>query len=184
MTPMELQDWLTEHIDRIVAFVDYEPTIESEEELAETFGYWFGSGRWAEAGHRFVHLGIDGTGGQFAVWLRKGAQAPHPVVLFGSEGGRGVLATTPARWAQILAHAPTIDDYEEPASLSAEGNWMLDPGESDPDEVEEARGLLAEYRAAVEARFGPLPALDELTAGLAELNAEFIAWIEASVDHG
>jgi len=41
MTAEELQIWLEEHIDEIFSFMDYEPTIESEEELAGTLRYWF-----------------------------------------------------------------------------------------------------------------------------------------------
>jgi hypothetical protein len=103
-----LRTWLVEHVHDIAACMDYEPTLDTDEELARTLGHWFGSTRWAASGHRFVHLGIDGTGGQFAAWIRPNAPAPYPVVLFGSEGGRGVLASSPLRWAQILAHAPGI----------------------------------------------------------------------------
>ncbi len=70
MTPEALGKWLSDNVDSIYSFMDYEPTLETEAELAETLGQWLGNKRWAKGGDRFVHLGIDGAGSQFAAWIR------------------------------------------------------------------------------------------------------------------
>lgn len=178
MTAEELQAWLEENIDLIVVFMDYEPTIDSDEELAMTLGFWFDNDAWNTRGDSFAHLGIDGMGSQFAAWTRPGDDGPPPIVYFGSEGGAGVLARTPLDWAMALAHAPGINEYsdEGPAELDPEANWMMDD-EQDEDMIEEARSALATYRESVQSRFGSLSDLDSVTADLDELNAEFAAWI-------
>lgn len=180
MTAEELQAWLEENIDLIVAFMDYEPTIDSDEELAMTLGFWFDNDAWNDRGDHFAHLGIDGMGSQFAAWQRPGDEGPPPIVYFGSEGGCGVLVRTPMDWVMALAHAPGIDEYpaEGQARLDTESNWMLD-AEQDDEMVEEARTALAEYQGIVQERFGAINDLDSLTADLDEINAEFAAWIAA-----
>ncbi len=178
MTAEELQAWLEDNVDLIVAFMDYEPTIDSNEELAMTLGFWFDNDAWNTRGDSFVHLGIDGMGSQIAAWHRPGDDGPPPIVYFGSEGGAGVLVRTPLDWAMALAHAPGIDEYPDdgPACLDPEANWMLDD-EQDDDLIEEARGALAQYREQVQSKFGSLSDLDTVTSDLDELNAEFTNWI-------
>lgn len=172
MSPEELRAWLSERIDEIVQFMDYEPTLESEEELATTLGYWFAGDAWKTAGYRFIHLGIDGTGSQIAAWIRPDA-AQIPVVLFGSEGGAGVLAASCEDWAKCVAHAPFIDEYpdDDAPRLSA-------------SEVEDDEGLAAQnaYKEAVQQRFGSLPPLEQLTADLDELDEEFVTWVESLIE--
>ncbi len=183
MTPEELQEWLEAHIDEIFAFMDYEPTLNSEEEFVETMGYWFGRDDWNEPGYRFVHLGIDGMGSEFVAWIRPGVDGPAPVVYFGSEGGRGVLARSPKDWAMVLAHAPGIIEYafgDDPAQLDVTSNWMLE--DDDPEFAETARQKLASYRDAVIERFGELPDFEALANGLDELNAEFCGWVDGVGD--
>jgi len=171
-----LQRWVTEHVDHIFAFMDYEPTIEEADEVKSTLGYWLDNHEWA-SDDEFLHLGIDGTGSQFLVWKRASDQQA-PVVFFGSEGGLGVLTATPAAFAQALAHRPWVDGYEEPASLTDnEGDDL------DEDEAAEADKALATYKAAVEDRFGPLPSLAELTAGVDALNQELRAWVAERSPH-
>lgn len=178
MTAEELQAWLEENIDLIVVFMDYEPTIDSDEELAMTLGFWFDNDAWNSRGDSFTHLGIDGTGSQFAAWNRPGDEGPPPIVFFGSEGGAGVLVRSPVDWAMALAHAPGVDEYPDdgPAHLDPEVNWMLDD-EQDEDMIEEARSALAQYREEIQNRLGSLSDLDTLTADLDDLNIEFAAWI-------
>jgi hypothetical protein len=180
LTVAELTALLEADVAGVMAFMDYEPTIESEEELASTLDAWTGSKKWRQTGHRFEHLGIDGTGGQFAAWHRPGAEGPPPVVLFDSEGGRGVLASSPARWAQVVAHAPAITFAQEPVrAVKREGE--LGQHRDDPESEEEARAALEAYRAAVEKKLGKLPPLKELTGDLEKLNKEFLAWVQAAV---
>ncbi len=177
MDEAALQAWLTAHIGDLMMFLDYEASID-DERLTDTLQSWFGGTRWHESGHRFIHLGQDGSGGQFAVWVRPGASAPHPVVVLGSEGGRGVLVGSPTAWAQVLAHGVSIDDYNEPAVLHAGKAWSLSDGVGE-DERAEAQEALATYRAAVETELGPLPPFEELTAGLDSVNDEFGAFVDA-----
>lgn len=172
-----LQAFLATHIGTLHTFLDYEASID-DDRLDDTLKAWFGGTRWHHSGHRFAHLGIDGRGGEFAVWIRPGAEAPHPVVVLGGEGGRGVLVASPAAWAQVLAHAVHIDDYADPAKMTANGSYALsdDAGECEREDAEEA---VAKYRAAVTAELGPIPAFDTLTAGLDALNVEFGAFVDA-----
>lgn len=169
MTLEELQAWLIEHLDDIASFMDYEASLDDEATLAATLDAWFDSEHWRSSDHRFIHLGIDGTGGQFAAWIAPGSAPPYPIVLFGSEGGAGVLCASPSDWAQILAHAPVIDDLGEPASVL--------PADDDDDLDEEAEEALESYRAAVENHFDAWPSLLELTEDLESLNEQFLEWV-------
>jgi hypothetical protein len=185
-----LRGLLAEQVDSIFAFMDYEVVCD-DADLASTLDAWLGSARWKESGHRFVHLGIDGSGGQFAAWIRPGAEEPHPVVFFGSEGGRGVLAASPGAWAKMLASWITVNEYDysgpdeddsphdRPSTVSARGVYDHD----DPDDIARAKAALAGYRTAVEAKLGATPSLERLQEGASELNPEFLAWVEQHVDH-
>lgn len=105
-------------------------------------------------------------------------------MFFGSEGGRGVLTATPERFAQALAHGVMFEEYPgfgsdgepDPPSVLTKENWMLTA--DDPEEAAEAQEALAHYREDAGARFGAIPPLGQLTAGLEDLNAEFIGWME------
>jgi hypothetical protein len=64
--------------------------------------------------------------------------------------------------------APVVRTWPDPAAL-----------EDGSDFEEEDQAILdaqAAYRTAVVDRFGALPRLPELTAGVDELNAELLAW--------
>jgi len=174
MTVDELRNWLEEHIDEIFAFMDYEATLRDDEEMMRDLGkYWFdGKENWNPSNYRFVHLGHDGTGSDVAAWIRPGVDGPPPIVVFGSEGGTGVLTTSPLAWAQIVAHGVELDTYSEPACVGKEEDH-----DRDEEEEAEAQAGLTAYRKAVEARFGALPTLETLTSGLDELNAVFNGWI-------
>lgn len=179
MTLEELCAWLEQHGDRITMFMDYQVRLDDEAGLASTLGYWFGSDAWQTDGMHFVHLGTDGTGGPFAAWIREGIE-DIPVVQFGSEGGRGVVAKSCADWAKIIAHAPGVREYgtDDLVELDERSNWMLDENENDPEDIAASRAALEAYRDAVEVRFGVLPAFEELTADLASEARTFAAWVE------
>jgi hypothetical protein len=103
MTAEELQAWLETHIYDIHAFMDYEPTIDSDDELMTTLGYWFRRDDWREAEYRFVHLGIDGMGSQFAAWIRPGA-----------EGGlASYRAAVVERFGEIAGFSELTDGLDE-----------------------------------------------------------------------
>jgi|GEM_PF-3239550 len=184
---MDLTDlipWLDTHAANLFLFVDYEVSRASNQELAETLGRsWFCKPEtWNESGYSFVSLGHDGSGGLVAAWIRSGDQSPPPIVFFGSEGGYGVLALNPERFAQALAHGPSIDEHPTsaehvPSQLSPD-NWMLDPTDADAD-IPQASAAQAHYQTAVVNRFGLIPELDELIADLEPLNDEFCGWVES-----
>ena len=180
MDTTELRAWLELHCMDVFAFMDYEPTLSSDDALAGTMDAWFGTDAWRATGHRFVDLGTEGSGSLFAAWIRPGAVEPFPVVLLGSEGGRGVLASSPARWAQLVAHAPLIDDCHEPASAVVRSDEELDEA-FQRAAGRDPRASLRAYRDACAARFGPLPTRDDLTGGLDALNGELLAWVAAQI---
>ena len=168
MSVEELQAWLTGRIGDITGFMDYESADYGEEGLADTLDSWFDTPRWRGPGHRFHHLGIDGTGSQVAAWVRAGSAAdePAPVVFFGSEGELSVLARRPLDWAFLLAHAPALWDMSAP---------MLSLRE---DEDERSKAALASYREGVENTFGAIPTFESLRDGVAPLDAELLAWVD------
>lgn len=176
MNGEELQKWLAEHADEISAFTEYE-AIPGTEETS-----WFRDPRWNEPGYRFLSLGQDGTGGEFALWFRVQESSASGVVFFGSEGGSGVLAPSARAFAQALAYAPVIvecarGDLEAPSRLGREDNWYFSGEE--PARTAAAERALTNYRTAVEERFGRLPPFEELTAVSRDLQDEFRAWTRA-----
>jgi len=160
-----LRAWLCENEEDISQFFELE---EADEELTrdDFFQYWFGGPDYKDEGYRFVAIAKDGSGGAFAVWLRPADNSESaPLVFFGSEGGRCVVAKSAADFPLILAHGPG-----EPPELSLEDG-------GDPDGKE----ALDRYREAVTQKFGDLPPYDQLRAGRDALETEFTAWIERCV---
>lgn len=165
---IDLAAWLAEHGETIAAFTDYEPVFCDRATLYQRLGaFWFRDPDWNEPGYRFASLGQDGTGGDVLLW----GTDPGRVVFFGSEGGCGVLTETPLAFAQALAYAPRIVEYGpgsvDASLLSIEENWL----------AEDAPAAIAEYRRAVEARFGPLPPFNELIRVSDAAQAKFRGWV-------
>lgn len=174
MRPDDLRDHLTEHVHDIHAFMDHEATLMSDDEFAHLLAHWFANPAFDARGHRFVHLGHDGSGSHFAAWLRPDAD-DVPVVLFGSEGGTGVLADTIDRWPHILAHAPWISEgHDEPSHVTSLPSSLL-------EEDEHAEEALKAYREATAEQFGPLPPLEALLTGLDPLDDAFQSWVQSSL---
>jgi len=129
-------------------------------------------------------LGHDGSGGNVALWLKPRETNATPVVFFGSEGGAGVLTTSPRAFAQALAYGPHLKEYEKgnldaPSRLSLEDNWFSD---GDPEEVAAAKKALARYRSATEERLGHLPPFESLIAIPPAVQAEFRNWLTTVQD--
>jgi hypothetical protein len=167
MDEKQLVAWLWQHEDLVPRLMEFEVTRPTEDGFTAALRQGNRPGdpgwdEWNRPRYRFVHLGQDGSGGLFGVWLRPDADPPHPVIFFGSEGGHGVLASSPERWAQLVAYAPTVEEYPTPSSSK--------PGTA-PD------ADLAAYRSAVEARLGPLPPFTALVNDLDPLNDVFTRWI-------
>jgi hypothetical protein len=180
MHPEELQAWLAEHAAQVFEFTDYEIAFSAEDVLGENLErYWFRDPLWNQPGYRFVSLGQDGTGGEVALWLRP-HQDKAPVVFFGSEGGSGVLTASPLAFAQALAYAPLLQEYEKgdldaPSRLSLEHNWRLSG--DDHEQTEAAKDALARYRLATEMRLGQLPPFESLISIPPTMQAEFRDWV-------
>ncbi len=177
INPEQLQAWVVTHVDDLSQFIDYEPTVD-DAEFADTMGSWLDNEAWA-SDDRFVHLGIDGTGSQVAVWVRAHDEQ-RPVVFFGSEGGLGVLTASPEAFALALAHAPCFEPFEEPARLGTQDDPL--EGKDDEERVD-AQAALDRYRVAVRKELGEPPALSTLTTGLDELNRELLDWVKARSPH-
>ena len=186
MNAEEIQDWLLEHARDISAFTDYEIEFNAEASLRLILErHWFRDPEWNEPGYAFISLGHDGSGGEVAVWLRPRETDATPVVFFGSEGGAGVLTTSPLALAQALAYGPLVHEYEKgnldaPSRLSLEDNWCLSDG--GPEQVEVARNALARYRLATEERLGPLPPFESLIAIPPAMQAELRNWVTTVQD--
>lgn len=161
-------DWLADQAQMIRGFMDYAPIGRHDAgALARALGQWFNNPRWSDGAHTFADLGYDSRGGQFACWRH--GEGPAAVVYFGSEGGRGVLASTVVDWIETLAHGPTIIEYSPEATLYFPG-----------DHRGKARDALARFRRVVErSPWGPLgpepPRVDPA------LNAAFCDWVAAQI---
>jgi hypothetical protein len=186
MNAEDLQAWLLEHAADISAFTDYEIELNAEESLRQNLErHWFRDPRWNKPGYAFISLGHDGTGGEVALWSRPRETDATPVVFFGSEGGAGVLTTSPRAFAQALAYGPLVQEYEKgnldaPSRLSLEANWLLSDG--DPEQVEVAKNALARYRLATEERLGHLPLFETLVTIPPSVQAEFRNWVTTVQD--
>lgn len=181
MNVEQLRHWLLQRADEIYRFTDLEIVFEPEQSLLTNLGtYWFRDAAWNEPGYRFTSLGQDGSGGMLAVWLAPQRPEREPVVFFGSEGGSGVLADSPLRFAQALAYAPLLLEYESgdcgaPSRLAREDNLQ---GE-DREAGLEAGEALSRYRRAIEEQFGPLPPFERLVTVSGSLQSEFREWVTA-----
>ena len=181
MNTKQIQDWLLENAADISRFTDYEIEFNTEDSLRQILErYWFRDPMWNEPGYTFISLGHDGTGGEVALWLRPSEMEVTPVVFFGSEGGAGVLTSSPCALAQALAYGPIVQEYvkeslDAPSRLSLEDNWLLSSDR--PEQVEVAKNALARYRLATEARLGHLPPFESLIAIPPAVQAEFRNWV-------
>ena len=181
MNAQQLRHWLLQRAEEIRRFTDYEIGFDPDQVLLTNLGTsWFGDSGWNEPGYRFTSLGQDGSGGMIAVWLAPQRPDTEPIVFFGSEGGAGVIAESPMRFAQALAYAPVLLEYEKgdldaPSRLSREDNWFLQ--REDHKKVFEAREALSRYRRSTEEQLGPLPAFETLVTVAGALQSEFREWV-------
>ena len=105
--------------------IDYEVCQPTEEELKVTLNCWFGNSKWSENGDRFIQFGMDGTGSMYCLWFYPNLSAEPPVVLFGSEGERFLVASN-------------VDDFIRQLSsgkLFCGGHW-LEPNDEEKVELD------------------------------------------------
>lgn len=180
MTPEELQSWLTSHEEPINSFMDYEIYFEAPSELVETIGMWTQNEKWNEDGTKFVHLGADGTGSMFLVWLKPG-ESTGPIAFLGSEGSYGILTKSPEDFAHAIAYGPEVDeDWDDGNSTLSESNWNLTEG--DQEDIDEAKEKLENYKNAAIKKFGALKSFNSISEeGLESHRAEFSKWLESKL---
>lgn len=159
---------MNRHGDLLSTFLDLEAhptTTPVDADLSSWCGF---DPPWRET-DRFIVIGADASGSQFAVWS---TQPTLPIVYFGSEGGYGVLAPDPLSWIRALTYAPLVEEYPstEPSSsrlsLPQEGPTPLDDGASTAQAA-------ARYKAAVELDFGPMPPFSDLVTVTIEIRTAF-----------
>ncbi len=178
MNVEQLRSWLEEQCDLIFGAMDYEPSLYDEDDLADTLNYWFNTPNWREGGHRFIHLGIDGTGSQIAAWVRPGHEPDDatPVVFFGSEGDCTVLAANPLDWAFTIAYAPGFwEPFDEMDGLQEEEE---DDYYEDVGDEERPSRRLARYREVVSNAHGEVPSFADLRGRASVFQEEFTTWID------
>lgn len=115
--------------------IDFEAQEPSEEDAADTLGYWFDGKDWRAGGQSFIQFGQDGTGSLFCLWMYPGLEGEPPVVFFGSEGEVGLIAANVADFTRRLCSGLVWDGYD--------GSWVpVDEGEIEDDD-EDALDLQA-----------------------------------------
>lgn len=149
--------------------IDFESASYSDEELAETFGHWFGGQRWAAAGDSFVQFGQDGTGSMFLLWYYPGLKTQPPVVFLGSEGETSLVASN-------------IEDY---IRQLASGKQFFDGAWLEPDEDDERKLDWQALARAVDERYGLGDATPEQLAEKARReHPDFDQWVNSNVEYG
>ncbi|MCO8166091.1 hypothetical protein NJC38_28590 [Pseudomonas sp. 21LCFQ010] len=148
--------------------IDFEFLATTDEDLAETFGHWFGGQRWAAQGDSFVQFGQDGTGSLFLLWYYPGLTGTPPVVFMGSEGESSLVAGSLEDFIRQLGSGQVF--YVD--------SWV-EPDEDDNQDMDWQ--ALAE---AIDERYG---LSDETAQQLAEqaarLHPDFTGWVESKVEY-
>ncbi len=146
--------------------IDYEMCQPKDDDLSETFGYWFGSDSWASNGDSFVQFGMDGTGSMFCLWYYPDLSGEPPVVFFGSEGERCLIATN-------------INDFIKQMSS---GKLLFDGRFSDPDPEEQSELDWSSLRCKAEEYLGPWELdPDEIQKLGVKEHPDFVSWVESKV---
>lgn len=124
----------------VIAYpIDYEAYECTDDELAETFGHWFGGTKWKSDGDSFVQFGQDGTGSMFLLWFYPNLTGEPPVVFLGSEGEAHLVAPNLESFIMQMGSGKMFFD----------GHWL----EHDENENEFNWDLL---KARTEALVGPI----------------------------
>ncbi len=148
--------------------IDYEVYKPTEKELKETLGYWFGHTKWQEKGDKFIQFGMDGTGSMFCFWLYPTLESEPPIVLFGSEGERSLVATN-------------INDFIKQLNsgkLFYDGNWL------EPEEDEESELDWEALKHQAVKYLGPWDEnSEELSTKASMEHPDFNAWVEKCSDY-
>ena len=144
--------------------IDYESNFQTDEELAITFGYWFGNDHWSKDGDTFVQFGQDGTGSMFLLWFYPNLKIEPPVVFMGSEGESFIVSNRISDFAKQLASGKLFFD----------GCWL------EPEADEEIQVDWAVLKSKIEIEFGKITERPEALTELAKSkHPSFSSWIES-----
>lgn len=144
--------------------IDYEHNFNTDDDLRNTLGHWFGSSRWEEDGDTFVQFGQDGTGSMYLLWFYPKLDIEPPVVFMGSEGEAFVVARNIVEFTKQLASG----------KLFYNGEW-LEPEKG--DEIEVDWTLL---RSVVENKLGPIDQEPQKSTILAvSQHPDFRVWVDS-----
>lgn len=148
--------------------IGYEAYQASDEELIETFGYWFGGSKWQSDGDSFVQFGQDATGSMFLLWFCPNLVGEPPVVFLGSEGEAHFVAPNLKSFLKQIGSGKLFYD----------GDWL------EPDSGEKAELDWVLLRSRVEKLVGPITQdPEEIRDEGATLFPNFPDWVESKVEY-
>ncbi|MBK4992976.1 hypothetical protein IAE39_001150 [Pseudomonas sp. S37] len=148
--------------------IDYEFVEHSDEQLAETFGDWFGGTRWSECGDCFVHFGRDGSGSLFLLWYYPELISQPPVVFMGSEGECGLVA----------------DNIQDFIRQMGSGKVFFDNAWITPEDEDNMVINWAGLACAIEQQYGSNHVTPEQLLDKAKRNhVDFAQWVESKVEY-
>jgi hypothetical protein len=172
-TPNELRMIIQEYSHLLNMFSDCEPTEETEDELADRLDIILNGPGWRKHNMRFIPVADDGTGGQFAVWVKPDS---NPVVFFGSEGEYGMVAASPIAFIEWLSHCPGYESDENDAITWTSHGGFIEHIDEEPDKGQALRAQ-SEMQASIELGGGGIKSLEEIINEVSDLQDEFFSWI-------
>lgn len=150
--------------DQIKWPIDFDVVGPSDEELAETFGSWFGGQRWSTAGDTFAQFGEDGTGSMFLLWYYPDLKTRPPVVFLSSEGESCLVSNSLEDFIHQLGSG----------KLFFSGNWYAPSSGEDEDlDWQNLQHLIHEKLG----RSDETP--EQLSAKARRTHPDFSRWVES-----
>lgn len=155
----------SEQIRWPIDFAVFEP---NDEELAETFGCWFGGQRWSTSGDTFAQFGKDATGSMFLLWYYPGLTTQPPVVFLGSEGESCLVSNSIEDFIHQLGSG----------KLFFNGDWYApSPGENKDLDWQNLQRLIHEKLG----RSDETP--EQLSEKARQAHPDFTRWVESMVEY-
>lgn len=147
--------------------IEYESNRQTLSATADILNLWLGGEKWRKTGHKFLQIGQDGCGSLFCLWFYPELDEEPPVVFFGSEGERAVVANCARDFVKQMTSGKVFFD----------GSWL------EPDEQE--KGLLdwALLSSKAEEYLGEsCGEPQELSKLAANNHPDISSWIESNVE--
>jgi len=151
--------------------IEFEFEQADEASTRQALGNWFGSDRWAADGTEFLQFGLDGTGGMYLLWGYPDLEGEPPVVILGSEGGAGLIATSLAELTELMTCGESLVTYGDQIE------WIT------LDESEDTVDWPALRRAVSLPEATPATDPNAATQAARASHPDFPAWVHAMVDH-